>query len=205
MLYSGVILMLQMQASKALVNVTCARAQQRRKWRGAKHAAAWVCSGFLLLAAAGAWAQNTRDKDPLTDEQVEQVRESGDQPIDRIRLYMKFIEQRTTEIHKSVSHPQPQNAAVQIHNLLQEFTRLSDELQDNLDTYADQHDDLRKPLKDLVEHSTKWIATLNEPTPSQEYDFARKTSLDAATSTNEMARKLLKQQDEYFSTHKKPR
>ncbi len=196
------------------MNKPGARAQQQhhqqqhhpKKRSGRKRAALCACCGFLLLATSG-WAQarQDKDKDPLTDDQVEQVRETGDQPAERIRLYMKFIEQRTTEIHKSVGHPQPQNSAIQIHNLLQEFTRLSDELQDNLDTYTDEHDDLRKPLKDLVEHSTKWIATLNEPNPSQEYDFARKTSLDAAASTNELARKLLKEQEEYFSTHKKPR
>ena len=187
------------------MNVTYARTQQQENRPSIKRAAVWACSSLFLFAAVGVFAQSRQDKDPLTPEQVEQVRESGDQPIDRIRLYMKFIEQRTTEIHKSVSHPQPQNAAVQIHNLLQEFTRLSDELQDNLDTYSDEHEDLRKPLKDLVEHSSKWIATLNEPTSSQEYDFARKTSLDAAASTNELARKLLKEQEEYFSTHKKPK
>jgi hypothetical protein len=190
---------------KAAMNVISARTQRRERPFGGRRAAAWVCGGLLLLSGVGALAQARQEKDPLTDEQVEQVRESGDQPMERIKLYMKFIEQRTTEIHKSVSHPQPQNSAVQIHNLLQEFTRLSDELQDNLDTYTDEHDDLRKVLKDLVEHSTKWTATLNEPTPSQEYDFARKTSLDAAASTTELARKLLKEQEQYFATHKKPK
>jgi hypothetical protein len=172
-----------------------------------RQGAAWMmCSGLLLVSGLAALAQTSQNtKDPLTQQQVEEVRESGDRPADRIRLYMKFIEQRTTEIHQSVAHPHLQNSGVQIHNLLQEFTRLSDELQDNLDTYADQHDDLRKPLKDLVEHSSKWPAALNEPAPSPEYDFARKTALDATASTTELARKLLKEQEEYFATHHPPK
>jgi hypothetical protein len=43
---------------------------------------------------------------------------------------------------------------------------------------------------------------LNEPQPSSEYDFARKTALDAALSTNDQAKKLLKEQDQYFAEHK---
>ncbi len=37
-----------------------------------------------------------------------------------------------------------------MHNLLDEFTRLSDDLQDNMDNFDEQHADLRKVLKEIV-------------------------------------------------------
>ncbi len=174
-----------------------------------------ACAGLLLLlmvhwAGGVSIAQHDKSKDPLTDEQTEEVREVADRPVERIKLYMKFIEQRTSEIHRATMHgekptPDKQNPDVEIHNLLQEFTRLSDELQDNLDSYADDHSDIRKPLKELVDHSAKWPALLNEPKPSSQYDFARKTALDTAASINDMAKKLLTEQEQYFTTHKPPK
>jgi len=60
----------------------------------------------------------------------------------------------------------------------------------------------RKGLKLLLEHAAKWPAVLEEPPGSPEYDFARKSALDAVESTKQTATALLKSQEEYFSKHK---
>ena len=149
-------------------------------------------------------AQTT--KDPLTDEQVEQVRDTGDQPAQRVKLYMKFIDDRTQDIHKIASNSKPPiSSNARLYNLMEEFTRLADELQDNLETYSEEHADMRKTLKELVEHSNKWKTTLQEPKASTDYDFARKTALDTADSTAELAQKVLTAQETYFATHKPPK
>jgi len=145
-------------------------------------------------------AQTSRD--PLTIDQAEAVRDTGDKPVERVKLYMKFIEERTTEIHKLAVDPRAQAPNSRLHNLMEEFTRLADELQDNLETYSEEHADIRKPLKELVEHTTRWKASLQEPKPSADYDFARKTAMDTADSTTELAQKMLTAQEQYFG--KKP-
>jgi exonuclease VII large subunit len=160
---------------------------------------------MLSVRMAPASPRQQDGQDPLTDQQVEQVRQVADQPNERIKLYLKFLEQRSSEIHQMVAHPHGQHPNAEIHNYFQEFTRLCDELQDNLDAYADEHADLRKALKDVIDHSAKWPAVLNEPPAASEYDFARKTALDAALSTNDQAKKLLREQDEYFAEHKPPK
>ena len=103
---------------------------------------------YLLLAAAPvmphAWAQSK--KDPLTEQQIEEVREAGDQPLVRIRLFVGYVDQRAKDIHSINADPVAQNKSVRIHNLLEEFTRLCDDLQDNMDQYDEQHADLRKVL-----------------------------------------------------------
>ena len=164
----------------------------------------WVClaAAALLPLAAPSCLRSQSNKDPLTDQQVEQVRDTGADPVQRVKLYMKFIEERTSEIHKMAGNPRAQRPASQIHNLMEEFTRLADELQDNLETSADSHIDMRKTLKELADHSAKWESSLHEPKASLDYDFARKTALDTAQSTTELAKKMLAEQEQYFATHK---
>lgn len=162
-----------------------------------------LITSLCLLPGGTVFAQSSHD--PLDDKQVEEVRETGDQPVERIKLYVKYIEQRTAEIHKLASDPRAQMPNARLHNLMEEFTRLSDELQDNLETYSEEHADMRKTLKELVEHTAKWKASIAEPKASPDYDFARKTAMDTADSTTELAQKVLDAQEKYFATHKQPK
>lgn len=156
---------------------------------------------FFAMQGSLVCAHAQRAKDPLTPDQEEQVREVADQPNERVKLYIKFIEQRTESIHHSVVHPSTQHPGVEIHDFMQEYTRLVDELQDNLDAYDESHSDVRKSLKFLLEHAAKWPDALNEPPASPEYDFVRKSALDATASTTQSATELLKSQEEYFAKH----
>ena len=158
-----------------------------------------------LLAAAPHYVHAQRSKDPLTAAEEDQVREVADQPNERVKLYVKFIEQRTASIHATVQHPATQHPGADIHTQLEEYTRLVDELSDNLDAYADAHSDARKGLKLLQEHVAKWPQTLQEPGPSPEYDFARKSALDATASLADQSARLQKEQEEYFGKHKQPK
>jgi hypothetical protein len=143
-----------------------------------------------------------KDKDPLNDDEVDQIRELRDQPVQRIKLYLKFIEDRIATIKQLGANPKAEDRKAELRAKLEEFTRLSDELQDNLDTFDEAHADIRKALKDVVPASEKWPAVLNQAAPDPTYDFSRKTALDAAQSTSEQAKKLLDSQQKYFAEHK---
>ncbi len=147
-------------------------------------------------------AHAQRSKDPLTPDQEEQVRAVADQPNERVKLYIKFIEQRTDAIHHAVVRPAIQHPGIEIHDRMEEMTRLVDELQDNLDAYDESHDDVRKSLKFLLERVPKWQSVLQEPPGSPDYDFARKTAQDAVDGLTQSATELLKSQEEYFGKHK---
>jgi hypothetical protein len=153
----------------------------------------------LCLSSAAAQAKD----DPLNDIEVEQVREVADQPIERVKLYMKFIEQRSHAIQEMAGDTKIQNRPAKLHNLMEEYTRLGDELQDNLDSYDETHSDVRKALKELIPASEKWMAALNKPTFDQNYDFARKTAIEAGNSLVDEAKKLQLEQDKWFAEHKK--
>lgn len=157
-------------------------------------------AGTLLIALhAGAQAQ----KDPLNDEEVDQIREVADRPPERVKVYMKFIEQRVAAIKQMSSDPHVVNKPAKLRSLMEEFTRLVDELQDNLSNYDEGHSDIRKPLKDLIASSAKWPEVLNTPPADRAYDFSRKTALEAAQSAGEQSAKLLDDQNKYFAEHKK--
>jgi hypothetical protein len=144
---------------------------------------------------------------PLTDQQVDQLRDTANLPPDRVKLYLGFIAERTSEIHRlseaqKIQSSDSQQQDARMHNLYEEFTRISDELEDNLDSFDQQHADMRKVLKTVVEESDKWSAVLNEPKPNSEDDFVRKTALAAVESVHEDAKQMLAGQEKYFSQHK---
>ena len=157
----------------------------------------WKYLLLVLLVSIPSWPQSQND--PLTDAESEEIREYADRPPDRVKLYLKFIDQRTTTIHQIGRDAKASGQNVRVHTLIEEFTRLVDELQDNLDVYSTTHADIRKVLKEVIETSGKWPAVLQEPPPDKEYDFSRKTALDAAESMNDEAKKMLTEQDKYFA------
>jgi hypothetical protein len=160
-----------------------------------------LCAIALLpIFAPHAWAQSQRD--PLSDDEVDQVREYGDRPNERIKLFAKFIEQRIVAIRQLSTDKSAENRSAQLRAKIEEFTRLADELQDNLDTYDQQHADIRKALKDLIPQSDKWQPALNQPLPDPTYDFSRKTAIEAAKNVNEQLKELQKDQEKYFAEHK---
>jgi hypothetical protein len=155
----------------------------------------------MLLAMVTMLAQSK--KDPLTDRQIEEIREAGDQPPERIKLFVGYVDDRAKEIDSLSKDSGAQNRAARIHNLMDEFTRLSDDLQDNMDNFDEQHADLRKILKEVVTKTTEWTTVLNEPPPHPQYDFMRKSALDANQTAHEAAVQMLADEEKYFAEKKK--
>src|SRR5664279_5686598 len=157
----------------------------------------WKYLLLIFLVFTPVWAQT--QKDPRTEAESEDLREYADQPPVRVKLYLKYIDQRTTEIHQLGHDAKTSGQDDRVRTLIEEFTRLVDELQDNLDVYSTTHSDVRKILKEVIENSGKWTTILQEPPADKVYDFPRKTALDASQSVNEEAKKMLAEQDKYFA------
>jgi hypothetical protein len=156
---------------------------------------------WIVLAVSPLFCQSK--KDPLTERQIEDVREAGDQPLERVKLFVGYVDDRANGIHTLSTDAGAQNKAVRMHSLFDEFTRLSDDLQDNMDNFNEQHADLRKVLKEIVEKSTQWDTVLNQPPSSNQYDFVRKTAVDANQSVHEAAVQMLADEEKYFAEKKK--
>lgn len=165
---------------------------------------AWLLAGMavplmVLVPRLGAQAQ----KDVLTDQQTEGLRAHAGEPEEKLKLFLDYIGQRTAALHQLSSDREAPNRSYGIHDRYQEFTELCDELQDNMDAYNEQHADLRKALKLIVEKSNQWAAALNEPESNSDYDFARKIALEARQSITDAAKQMMDQQTKYFEEQKK--
>jgi hypothetical protein len=158
-----------------------------------------VC--LTLLMSVGGFCQSR--KDPLNDREIEEVREAGDDPPARIKLFVGYIDERAKAIHSLSADPIAQNKESRLHDLLEEFTRLSDDLQDNMDQFEEQHADMRKELKEVVAKTDAWATILNEPKPDSEYDFARKTAIESNQSAHQSAVQMIDAETKYFLQLKK--
>jgi hypothetical protein len=160
---------------------------------------------LMLACGAASHLRGQSQNDPLTDDEIQQIRDNKIFPDERIRLYIKFIGERLDAVRQLASPRASANEKEQVHDKLDEFTRLCDELQDNLDTYDSAHADIRKSLKDLVAASAKWPPAISGLPADRSYDFAQKVALEAAQSAVDEAKHLSVEQDVYFDVNKKGR
>jgi len=155
---------------------------------------------FLLLAMPMLAQKNRRE--PLTEAQIEEIREAGSSPSQRIDLYTKYLNQRA-ETLKALNKRAPSAARAQrIHEELLDFTALMDELASNLDQYGGRKADLRPALKTLNEALPHWIDALHAFPPEAGFELAQKESISSAQDLSEQAADLLKEQTAYFKIHK---
>lgn len=166
--------------------------------------------GLLLLVLAPNPSLAQRHRDPLTQEEIGQVRDTSWEPKLRLPLYVQFARARLVKLEEIRSDPKTKDRAKQTHDLLDDFQLLYDELNDNIDTYVDRKNDIRKPLKLIVDADTEFQAKLRalkdaadvSPSESQQYEFVLNNAIESVDSSTEDHRKLLEDQEE-LAKHKK--
>ena len=104
------------------------------------------------------WAQRRRD--PLNPLEIDQLRDAMLDPDERLKLYVKFSRDRMTKLEQMRSDPKTTERARQTHDMLEDFLAVYDELNDNIDMYVGRKDDIRKPLKAIIEADTEFQSKL---------------------------------------------
>src|SRR5262249_6965230 len=105
-----------------------------------------VVLATLVVLVATSYAGKVR-RDPLTAPETDELREVAQEPVKRLKLYVKYGQARMTAIEQLRSDPKlAEDRGRQIHDLLEDFTNIVDELDDNVDMYHERGSDLRKPL-----------------------------------------------------------
>jgi len=161
-------------------------------------------AGIVLLLAAGSVAVAQRHRDPLTQPEIDKIRDASWEPDQRLTLYVQFARARLVKLEQMRSDPKTTDRARQTHDLLDDFQLLYDELNDNIDTYVDRKDDIRKPLKKIIEADTEFQAKLwalktafgLKEEESQQYEFVLNNVLDSVDASSEDHKKLLDDQEE---------
>jgi hypothetical protein len=170
---------------------------------------AWVCFGLLILTGTAASGQ--RHRDPFTQLEIDQIRDTSWDPQQRLTLYVKFARARLVGLEEMRSDPKAKDRAQQTHDKLDDFLLIYDELNDNIETYVDRKDDIRKPLKLIIDADTEFQAKLRAlkdaadvpPEEAKRYEFALTSVLETVDSSGEDHRKLMTEQQEAAKHRKK--
>jgi len=165
--------------------------------------------GLFLLVAAGAAAQ--RHRDPFTQPEIDQIRDASWEPELRLSLYVKFARARLVALEQMRSDPKTKDLPQQTHDRLDDFLLIYDELNDNIDTYIDRKDDIRKPLKVIIDADTEFQSKLLalkdaagvRAEEAKQYEFVLTNALDTLDGSMEDHRKLLVEQEEAAKHRKK--
>jgi hypothetical protein len=164
--------------------------------------------GAILLISA--WASGQQHRDPFTQPEIDQIRDVSWEPQQRLALYVKFARARLVALEQMRSDPKTKNRAQETHDRLDDFVLIYDELNDNIDTYIDRKNDIRKPLKAIIdadgEFQAKLLALKDAANVSakeaQQYEFTLTNALDTVASSMDDHRKLLSDQED-AAKHKK--
>jgi hypothetical protein len=139
--------------------------------------------------------------DPLNEREVDQLRDSAQDPKKRIELFIEFSRERVLAIERLRSSTKPGiDDPDRISDLLADLAALVDELDDNLSMYGGHSEDLRRPLRHVLEAEAEFqrrLSALNDnATPLQRKRFA--AALEDATeslqSSSESAKAMLADQ-----------
>jgi uncharacterized coiled-coil DUF342 family protein len=159
--------------------------------------------GCLILSVATVTLAQ-RHRDPLTQPEIDQIRDTSWEPKLRLPLYIEFARARLVKLEQVRSDPKTKDRAKQTHDLLDDFQLLYDELNDNIDTYIDRRDDIRKPLKTILDADTEFQGKLRAlkdaadvpREEAQQYEFVLTNAMETVDSSTEDHRKLLADQEE---------
>jgi len=170
------------------------------------------CAGLalvLILAALPLFAQ--RKRDPLNPLEIDQLRDAMLDPEQRLKLYVSFARDRMNKLEQMRADPKTPDRPQQTHDMLQDFLAVYDELNDNIDMYVGRKDDIRKPLKLILEADTEFQAKLRairdsantDATEARPYEFVLTNTIDTVDSSTDDHRKTVTEVEEYVKRKKK--
>ncbi len=159
----------------------------------------------LCIAALVASAQVHRH-DPLTSPETDALREVSMLPDQKLPLYLKYARARLASIEQLRSDPHAaQGRGRKVHDLLADFKVIMDEMDRNVDSFADQKLNFPKALREIIQADGEFQAklqTLKEAAKDQaataeakDYEFAVLDAIDAVDGDLDNARDLLPQQE----------
>ncbi len=167
----------------------------------------YVLPALLALTAVlpSAYSQRQLGRDPLNEKEVDELRDTAQMPNHRLKAYVGFLRARMESVEHLQADPKAKNRGRQIHDLLQDIATLADEIDENMGLFADQHWDIRKSLKDVIEGQNEVYLKLRAMKDAsaadpklqeevEEYRLALRDAIEALTSSLDSARKTVQEQ-----------
>lgn len=159
-----------------------------------------LCFALILLVLHP--PLHAQDSDhALSNAEIEQLRDSAYFPRDRVLVFVKFLDERSAAIQELFAHPRRPGREQDTHDLLEQFSSIANELEDNLDDYSTRHSDVRKSLPKLLEATDRWSSELKSPPDNEAYNVSRKLALEAISDLREDTTEMIASQKSWFAAH----
>jgi hypothetical protein len=152
-----------------------------------------AANGIAVRAQAGG--------DALTAKEIESLRDAAYVPTERIGAYIDILNDRERIIDDLLVKPKHVTFDQDMHDVLDQFATIADELNDNLDELNGEHRDLRKALPKLLRATEKWTTALRAPGDNEAYKVVRRSALDALKDMHDIALQMEASEDTYFREH----
>ena len=145
-----------------------------------------------LLLCLALWAASTlsaQDRDFLTPNEADQVREAQD-PNDRLMLYVHFARQRIDLIQQYLAKEKP-GRSIFIHNALEDYSQIIEAIDSVSDDALRHNRPMDKGILAVVTAEKEFLDELNKIQAGEPKDLDRyKFVLDAAIDTTSDSREL---------------
>ncbi|HTW81070.1 MAG TPA: hypothetical protein VME23_16095 [Terracidiphilus sp.] len=155
---------------------------------------------LCLLLAAPLYAQKNK-RDPLTVAQQDQIAEAGISPLDRLNLYVKFLNEHADTIQGLIRRAHSTAWVHRMDDELEDFAALMDELSSNLDLYADRKADIRKSMKPMNESIGRWQSMLKSISKEPGFEVSLEDATDSSNDLAAQAKQVATDQEAYFKAH----
>jgi ABC-type transporter Mla subunit MlaD len=156
---------------------------------------------------------HAQKRDPLNDKEVDQLRETAQEPEKRLKLMVQFTRARLQGIDELRADPKAaKDRGQKIHDLLEDVATLVDEIDDNVSDYDQRQADLRKPLQEIVQLDSELQRKLrdldrsaSDPKNSEagDYKFVLQDAIESVNQSADSNRKLLDEHNVKFKQKKK--
>ena len=167
----------------------------------------------LLILCCALPLAGQRRRDPLNSKETDELRATAQEPEKRFKLYVKFAKTRMATIEQLRSDPRfALDRGPQVHDLIEDFGNIVDEMDRNIDSYAGKYD-IRKALGEIIQAETEWQLRLRGikdslsdaaySTEARDYKFVIDDAIETVNMSLDNARQLLQEQNEKFSKKKK--
>ncbi|HLJ45832.1 MAG TPA: hypothetical protein VKU01_07490 [Bryobacteraceae bacterium] len=146
-----------------------------------------------LLFASVAFAQ---DRDFLTADEIDQVREAQD-PNDRLQLYIKFAQERLGMLEQMLSKEKAGRSAL-IHDTLEDYSKIIEAIDTVADDALKRKISLDKGMTAVASAEKAMLARLQKiqesaPKDMARYDFVLKNAIDTTQDSADLSTEDLRQ------------
>lgn len=145
---------------------------------------------FALLSCTAAALALAQDRDFLTSNEVEQVREAQE-PNDRLQLYIHFARQRVDLVEQYLAKEKP-GRSIFVHNALEDYTKIVEAIDSIADDALRHNHPIDTGMVAVLSAEKDFLGKLNKIQESEPKDFDRfkfvlSEAIDTTTDSQELS------------------